>query len=118
MSKKIVTKRVSFNPMSLQANKEGLMMMLTCNSDKKICAAPCHCQLMTKNMIVLVMRKTCSQMATPKWFLVALSQCQPDQIAAADAAACDAYADDDGNDDYYDCVLDADADVVDDERGD
>ena len=27
------------------------------------------------------------EMATPKWFLVALSQCHPDQIAAADPPA-------------------------------
>ena len=53
-------------------------------------------------------------MATPKWFLVALSQCQPGQIAAADPADEDEYdGDEDDDKGDHDYVLNTD--VVDDE---
>ena len=69
--------------------------------------------MMTMNMIVLVLWKARTQMATPKWFLVALSQCQPGQIAAADLADDDEYDGDDDENGDHDYVLHAD--VVDDE---
>ena len=53
-------------------------------------------------------------MATPKWFLVALTQCQPDQIAAADPPpAFHPDDEDDDKDDDYDYILDADVVDVD-----
>ena len=51
-------------------------------------------------------------MATPKWFLVALSQCPAGQIAAADPSAF--LADDEDEDDDYDVDdLDDDCDISD-----
>ena len=58
-------------------------------------------------------------MATPKWFLVALSQCQSDQIAAPDPAHEDEDDEDEDDEDEddedgdHDFALDAD--VIDDE---
>ena len=72
--------------------------------------------MMTMNMIVLVMWKARTQMATPKWFLVALSQCQPGQIATPDPADEDEYDEDEDNEDEdnedgdHDYVLDEETD--------
>ena len=64
-----------------------------------------------------MMRKSWAQMATPKWFLVALSQCRPDKIAAADPPAFHDEQDEEKDEDeeeLQDVDDDYDIDVLDD----